>query len=79
MKTAGVHRYVMDESTVWANHSMVGIHVNKAGERIMRIGKPFYGMEVFSNQNVCASTGEFIWSFRDRDVALFVQTQESIT
>ena len=72
MARAGVHRYVDEASTVWANRSMLGIHVAAAGERTIRFRGAFRGREAFSGTPVAAPGASLRWTFGENDVALFV-------
>ncbi len=70
--SAGVHRYVEDDSTVWANASMVGLHVGAAGNRLIRLKSPSRGYEVFTGRPFNAPQNTFTWDCAKHDVALFV-------
>jgi Beta-galactosidase len=72
MTAAGVHRYIEDETTVWANASMVGIHVSKPGTRHIRFRGACRGEELFSGQPFIAESGCLEWTFEKNDVALFI-------
>jgi hypothetical protein len=68
---AGVHRYVEEPVTVWANATMVGVHVDRAGRRTVRFRSPANGVEVLSGKQFDAPSGLLTWSFQEKDVALF--------
>lgn len=75
---AGVHRYVEEPVTVWANASMVTIHWpggGSAGDRqvTVRFPRPVTGVEVFSGAQFRADADATLsWKVSDGDVALFV-------
>ncbi len=73
---AGVHCYVEDDSTVWANATMVGLHVGAAGRRMVRLKTPARGVEVFTGRSFAAPQGNFVWDCFEHDVALFVMEQK---
>jgi hypothetical protein len=75
---AGVHRYVDEPVTVWANASMVTIHW-PGGERVrsrpvtIRFPRPVSGVELFSGTSFCADADASLsWKAGHGDVALFV-------
>lgn len=73
MARADVHRYVEDSSTVWANASMVFVHVHGAGQRLIRLRKSCRGKEVLSRrQFVTDQIGVLPWEFEENGSALFV-------
>lgn len=72
LDSAGVHRYVEDDSTVWANASMVGLHVGVAGKRVVHLKSPASGHEVFTGRPFNAPQGTFTWDCAEHDVAFFV-------
>jgi hypothetical protein len=68
---AGVHHYVEEPVTVWANATMVGVHVDHAATRTVRFRSPTKGVEAFSGKLFDAPSGLLTWSFQEKDVALF--------
>lgn len=72
MTTAGVHRYIGEEATVWANASMVGIHVSAPGIRRIMFREACRGEELFSGKPFTAENGCLDWTFEKNDVVLFV-------
>ena len=73
MTRADVHRYVEDSSTVWANASMVFVHVHGAGQRLIRLRKSCRGQEMLSQREFVADqTGVLPWEFEENGSALFV-------
>lgn len=67
----GVHRYLPDASTVWANASMVFVHVGAPGSRTITFRQPCSGLEIFSGSPFDASSGHCLWDFAQNDSALF--------
>jgi len=72
MSTCGIHRYVCDSSTVWANRSMVFIHVNDAGPRTIFFRSPCRGYDLFSERTFAAENGSCTWEFAQKDSALLI-------
>jgi len=72
MAAAHAHRYVEDTSTVWANSSMVFVHVNEAGPRTIHFRQPCRGREVFSGRMFDATSGRCTWEFPAKSSALFL-------
>ena len=72
MKTAGVHRYIEDSVTVWANASMVGVHANHAGRHKIHFRTDCSGREIFSGKNFQAPQKTLEWDFETHGVALFI-------
>jgi hypothetical protein len=71
LERSDVHRYVEEPVTVWANATMVGVHVDRAGTRTVRFRSPAKGVEAFSGKSFDAPSGLLSWSFQEKDVALF--------
>ena len=71
MKTAGVHRYIEDSVTVWANASMVGVHANHAGRHMIHFRTDCSGREIFSGKDFQAPQKTLEWDFETHGVALF--------
>jgi hypothetical protein len=71
MSTRGVHRYVSDNSTVWANASMVFVHVEAPASRTITFRQPCCGREIFSGRSFDAASGHCDWDFAKNDSALF--------
>jgi hypothetical protein len=69
---AGVHLYTDGGQTVWANRSMVFIHVDEPGTHTVRFREPCRGREIFSGRDFAASSGFTDWGFSDKGSALFV-------
>jgi hypothetical protein len=69
---AGVHRFVEDAVTVWANRSMVGVHVASEGRRLICFLRTCKGREVFTGHEFSADEGKLVWDFETNGVALFV-------
>jgi hypothetical protein len=72
IELAGVHRYVEEPVTVWANATMVGVHVDRPGPRRVRFRSPTKGVEAISGKEFAAPEGEVVWNFVEKGVALFV-------
>lgn len=75
MARCGVHRYVHDTSTVWANRSMLFVHVNEAGPRTIHLRSPSRGYELFTGRAYSAEEGQCSWDFGARDSALFISNE----
>lgn len=73
-ESAGIHRYV-NEGTVWANATMLMVHVNKAGEQTVDFGRPLDGTEFFTDRSFSTPTGSLRWNFSKKGVALFLLEQ----
>lgn len=71
-KIHGVHRYMNDTSTVWANASMVFVHVNEGGSRNVSFRRPCCGHEFFSGTSFVTESGHCEWNFAEKDSALFL-------
>jgi len=76
IELAGVYRYVEEPVTVWANATMVGVHVDRPGPRRVRFRSPVKGVETISEKEFAAPTGEVVWNFVKKGVALFVAQDE---
>lgn len=73
-QSAGVHRY-LPTGTVWANASMLLVHVDAAGDHPLDFGTPVRGREFFSGHPFETTDGLLSWNFAEKDVALFLIEQ----
>ena len=78
MEGAGVHRYIAEDATAWANASMVLIHVAEPGMHTIRFRRPCGGMEFFSNQKFDAPSGDCDWPFETNGTALFLIESQAV-
>jgi hypothetical protein len=72
MAAAGVHRYLEDGSTVWANASMVMAHVSAPGLRNLHFRRPCSGVEFFSGRPFEAPSSSCAWFLKKYETALFL-------
>jgi len=73
-QSSGIHRYI-PTGTVWANASMLLVHVNDAGNHPLDFGVPVRGREFFSGRPFESTDGLLTWNFAEKDVALFLTGQ----